>query len=109
MNLLQISISNVQGDTLLSVPVSAEPSQLEIQSLLWDKNSTQPELAISTVLGQKVLYIFDMKKSRTPIELNFPTKYGSIVSYGWCKDDKVSVLFSSGAFIVMSGKYNLTN
>ncbi|KAJ6655392.1 hypothetical protein lerEdw1_005450 [Lerista edwardsae] len=97
-----ITISNHEGDTIRMSTVSGDPSDMEFIVMKTDDRIPANETTVSVVVAQKTLYLFNFKDPDNPVELQFQTHYGSIVSYKWYGDGYILIGFSLGFFVVIS-------
>ncbi|KAI9017068.1 WD repeat-containing protein 19 [Gaertneriomyces semiglobifer] len=88
------TLSNASGDTVLSMPVSADPSELQWGSIINAEGTQDPVLSI--ILGQKILLIHNINKPDAPIELGFQPVYGNVVTHRWYGDGYILVGFNTG-------------
>jgi WD repeat-containing protein 19 len=57
---------------------------------------------ISTVLLNKTILIYDIKKKTNPIELALDSDYGNIVTYQWFGDGYIAIGFTKGYVSIIS-------
>jgi WD repeat-containing protein 19 len=57
---------------------------------------------ISALVGKKTLMLIDLLEPHNPINLQFQTRYGSIVGYEWFGDGYIAVAFDGGFVITIS-------
>uniref|UniRef100_A0A7S3LUV7 WD repeat-containing protein 19 n=1 Tax=Palpitomonas bilix TaxID=652834 RepID=A0A7S3LUV7_9EUKA len=93
----QISISNADGDGIMSTGVKYEPVEMQFVS-----SRTGVDSVVSINTGRKTLLLVDLNDSSDPIELAFPGKYGNIACYDHFGDGYVLVGFSNGYINVIS-------
>ncbi|XP_060531606.1 WD repeat-containing protein 19 isoform X2 [Cylas formicarius] len=96
-----ISISNVDGDTLKTITLRAEPSDMHFAELKLDERVTG-ENTVSAIVGKRTLYLYNLLDPENPFELAFQQHYGNIVTYKWYGDGYILIGFSAGYFISIS-------
>ena len=96
-----LTLSTVQGDTIEQTEVKATPLSMSVRegALNGGGGPVAPSygdaVTITMAMG-KTLLLYDPADADNPIELAFPPKYGSIVSFEWISKDSILVGFSSG-------------
>ncbi|KND01208.1 uncharacterized protein SPPG_04298 [Spizellomyces punctatus DAOM BR117] len=98
------TLSNADGDTVFSMGLTGEPSQMQWANMKNAHGSQDPVL--STIIADKTLFIHNVNHPDSPVELAFQPKYGSVVSYQWFAEGYVLVGFSTGYLIVISTNDN---
>ena len=100
------TISQDDGVILNALPLQADPSDIRFYERPSDADPDVMETTVSILLAKQNLYLWSSAESENPIELEFQTKYGSIVAYEWFGDRKIMIGFSSGHFIIVSTHMN---
>jgi WD repeat-containing protein 19 len=96
-----LTISNCEGDTLRTTQLRAEPYDIQFSCIRSDIGSLE-ETVVSTIIGRKTLFLYDMDNTENPIELAFQARYGDIVSYKCYGNGNIMIGFSNGFFVVIS-------
>jgi WD repeat-containing protein 19 len=101
-----LSVTNRVGEPLLQNAVlKADPKMVK-----WARQKTSESknsfTTISTVLNNKTILIYDVKKKSNPIELALDSDYGDIVTYQWFGDGYIAIGFSKGFISVISTHMN---
>ncbi|KAI9093093.1 hypothetical protein DFS34DRAFT_717341 [Phlyctochytrium arcticum] len=94
------SLSNAAGDTIFSMGLTGEPSDMQWANMKNAQGVAEPVL--STIIGQKSLFIHKVNHPESPIELAFQPAYGDIVAYEWFGEGLILVAFATGQLIVIS-------
>ena len=115
-----LSISTVEGDTVHSATLRAEPSQIQFQEMKNDDRSSGESTVriilhfcfrlnfisgvwqVSAIVGRRTLILLNVNDADNPIELAFQQKYGYVTSYQWFGDGYILVGFTYGHFIAIS-------
>ncbi|KAI1238247.1 hypothetical protein IHE44_0012965 [Lamprotornis superbus] len=82
--------------TLAHTSVSSDPSDMQFSVMKTDERVSTRESTVSTVVGKKTLFLFNLNDPDNPIDLKFQQPYGSIVSYKWYGDGYIMIGFSQG-------------
>lgn len=115
-------MSNVDGDTLRTIALRAEPCEIQFSEMKMDERvgteNTVNNIGISlplinvwwnitifqisVIVGKRNLYLYNLLDPENPIELAFQQHYGAIVSYKWFGDGYILLGFAAGFFIAIS-------
>uniref|UniRef100_A0A0N5AR89 WD repeat-containing protein 19 n=1 Tax=Syphacia muris TaxID=451379 RepID=A0A0N5AR89_9BILA len=98
-----VTVSDQNGTTIHTVSCCSEPSLLKFYNFkqLNDKNVRSEEM-LSTVLGGVILMIMDMNDYQKPINLQFQSRYGEIVTYSWYGNGYILLGFAKGYIVCIS-------
>jgi len=101
-----LSVTNRVGESLLQNAIlKADPKMVK-----WARQKTTDSkntfTTISTVLNNKTILIYDVKKKSNPIELALDSDYGDIVTYQWFGDGYIAIAFSKGYISIISTHMN---
>lgn len=101
-----LSVTNKQGEPILqNATLKSDPKMIK-----WARQKTNENknsfTTISTVLNNKTILIYDIKKKSNPIELALDSDYGNIVTYQWFGDGYIAIGFSKGYISIISTHMN---
>ncbi|KAL0273759.1 UNVERIFIED_CONTAM: hypothetical protein PYX00_006365 [Menopon gallinae] len=96
-----VTINNSEGDTLKTLSMRAEPSQITFSDMKLDER-TRKDNTISVLVGKRTLFLYNLDDPENPIELAFQQRYGSVVTYKWFGDGYILLGFTCGYFIAIS-------
>jgi WD repeat-containing protein 19 len=101
-----LSVTNKQGEPILqNATLKSDPKMVK-----WARQKTNENknsyTTISTVLNNKTILIYDIKKKLNPIELALDSDYGNIVTYQWFGDGYIAIGFSKGYISIISTHMN---
>jgi WD repeat-containing protein 19 len=97
-----LSVTNRVGEPILqNATLKADPRMIK-----WARQKTNDNKSsyttISTVLSNKTILIYDIKKKSNPIELALDSDYGNIVTYQWFGDGYIAIGFTKGYISIIS-------
>jgi WD repeat-containing protein 19 len=97
-----LSVTNRMGEPVLqNASLKADPKMIR-----WARQKTNDSKSsyttISTVLSNKTILIYDIKKKSNPIELALDSDYGNIVTYQWFGDGYIAIGFTKGFISIIS-------
>jgi WD repeat-containing protein 19 len=97
-----LSVTNKVGEPILqNVTIKADPKMIK-----WARQKTTDSknsyTTLSTLLNNKTILIYDVKRKSNPIELALDSDYGDIVTYQWFGDGYIAIGFSKGYISVIS-------
>jgi WD repeat-containing protein 19 len=97
-----LSVTNRTGEPILqNATLKADPKMIK-----WARQKTSENkgsyTTISTVLQNKTILIYDIKKKSNPIELALDSDYGNIVTYQWFGDGYIAIGFTKGFISIIS-------
>lgn len=97
-----ISVTNRAGEPILqNAAIKADPKMIK-----WARQKTNDNknayTTISTVLLNKTILIYDIKRKANPIELALDSDYGNIVTYQWFGDGYIAIGFTKGYISIIS-------
>jgi len=97
-----LSVTNRVGEVILQgATLKAEPKRIKWARQKTNENRTN-FTTISTILNNRTILIYDIKKKSNPIELALDTEYGTIVTYQWFGDGYIAIGFSKGFISIIS-------
>lgn len=101
-----LSVTNKQGEPILqNATLKSDPKMIK-----WARQKTNDNknsyTTISTVLNNRTILIYDIKKKSNPIELALDSDYGNIVTYQWFGDGYIAIGFSKGYISIISTHMN---
>lgn len=95
------TLSGEDGTSQFALPLQSEPAQIQFHESL-SEDGEERVTTVSIMLGRQTLYLWSSAEPENPIELEFQSKYGSLVGYRWFGEDKIMLGFSDGYFIVVT-------
>lgn len=96
-----LSLSNEEGDTLRSVQLRDNPSDMHFAEMKTDER-VPGENTISMILGKRTLFLYHLPEPDSPTELGFQQRYGSLLQHKWFGDGYVLLGFSQGHVVAIS-------
>lgn len=96
-----LSLSNEEGDTLRSVQLRDNPSDMHFAEMKTDER-LPGENTISMILGKRTLFLYHLPEPDSPTELGFQQRYGSLLQHKWFGDGYVLLGFSLGHVVAIS-------
>lgn len=96
-----ISVSNIDGDTLRVITLRSEPAEIQFSEMKLDER-VGGENTVSSIVGKRTLYLYNLLDPDNPVELAFQQHYGTMVTYRWFGDGYILLGFSGGYFIAIS-------
>ncbi|XP_055600777.1 WD repeat-containing protein 19 [Uranotaenia lowii] len=96
-----LSLSNEEGDTLRSVQLRDNPSDMHFAEMKTDER-VPGENTISMILGKRTLFLYHLPEPDSPTELGFQQRYGSLLQHKWFGDGYVLLGFSLGHVVAIS-------
>lgn len=97
-----MSISNEDGDSLRIVQLSETPSDLHFAKLGTDERRAGEENLLSLILGQRILFLYNLTEPDAPIELGFQPHYGELERHIWFSEGLIALAFAQGYIITIS-------
>jgi hypothetical protein len=92
----QISVSNIQGDSIFEMELKGDPSNIKTFKSIADVEY------LTVVVNKRSIVVFIGDQYSNPVEFQMNSKYGNIVDYFCTHSDYIVVGFESGHVVCMS-------